>query len=47
MKITILDGYSINPGDLNWKPIEELGELKYNDRCEQSKVAETIGDSRV
>lgn len=45
MKITILDGYSINPGDLNWKPIEELGELKYNDRCQQSEVADTIGDS--
>ena len=32
MKITILDGYSLNPGDLSWKPFEELGDLTVYDR---------------
>jgi glycerate dehydrogenase len=27
MKIVILDGYAINPGDLTWQPIEQLGHL--------------------
>lgn len=25
MKLTILDAYSINPGDLSWAPIEAIG----------------------
>ena len=27
MKITVLDGYTLNPGDLDWKNMEALGEL--------------------
>ena len=27
MKIVVLDGYSANPGDLSWEPLEQLGEL--------------------
>lgn len=27
MKITVLDGYGLNPGDLSWEPIAQLGEL--------------------
>jgi len=27
MKIVILDGYTTNPGDLNWAPLEQLGEV--------------------
>ncbi|MEF9921410.1 MAG: D-2-hydroxyacid dehydrogenase [Anaerovoracaceae bacterium] len=45
MKITILDGYSINPGDLTWTPIENLGSLTVNDRCPKSELATYIGDS--
>ena len=26
MKIVILDGYTLNPGDLNWNGLKELGE---------------------
>lgn len=25
MKIVILDGYTLNPGDLSWEPLKELG----------------------
>ena len=27
MRITVLDGYGLNPGDLSWEPIAQLGEL--------------------
>ena len=39
MKIVILDGYSANPGDLSWQPLEAIGELTVYDR---TKPEETI-----
>ena len=27
MKIVVLDGYGLNPGDLSWNGLEALGEL--------------------
>ena len=27
MKIVVLDGESLNPGDLSWQSLEQLGEL--------------------
>jgi len=32
MKIVVLDGYTLNPGDLSWGPLEALGELTVHDR---------------
>jgi glycerate dehydrogenase len=32
MKIVILDGYTLNPGDLTWKGLEKLGEVTVYDR---------------
>ncbi len=32
MKIVILDGYTVNPGDLSWDPVGEMGELTVYDR---------------
>ena len=32
MKIVILDGYTLNPGDLSWNGLEKLGELTVYDR---------------
>ena len=32
MKIVILDGYSVNPGDLSWEELEACGELTVYDR---------------
>lgn len=50
MKIVVLDGYTENPGDLSWKPLEDLGELKVYDRTsyeESEKIAERIGDADI
>jgi len=32
MNIVVLDGYTLNPGDISWKGIERLGSLKVYDR---------------
>ena len=37
-KIVILDGYTTNPGDLSWKPISQLGDLRVHDRTPGSKI---------
>ena len=45
MKIVILDGYTENPGDLSWAPLEELGELTVYDRTsygESPLIAERL-----
>ncbi len=49
MKIVILDGYTLNPGDLNWKGLEKLGDLKVLDRTvnDSEKVIEAIGDAEI
>lgn len=36
--IVILDGHVLNPGDISWKPLLELGELTVYDRTERSEV---------
>lgn len=43
MKIVVLDGYTENPGDLDWGMIEKLGELTVYDRTSLSDTRETIG----
>lgn len=38
MKMVVLDGYTLNPGDLSWGEIEELGELIIYDRTAPQEV---------
>ena len=45
MKITILDGNALNPGDLSWEPLKEIGELVFYPRSNPDEVIERIGDS--
>ena len=45
LKITVLDGYALNPGDLSWAGMEKSGELTVYDRTPAELVAERIGDS--
>lgn len=40
MKIVILDGYALNPGDLNWDSFKQLGEVTVYDRTPSDKVVE-------
>lgn len=47
MKIVVLDGYTLNPGDLSWDRLEDLGELTVYNRTPADKVVERIGDADI
>ena len=47
MKIIILDGYTVNPGDLSWAGFEALGELTVYDRTPAGEVAARIRPAQV
>lgn len=40
MKLVVLDGYTLNPGDLSWGGIEKFGKLEVHDRTPESLVVE-------
>ena len=40
MKITVLDGYTLNPGDLSWDRLFSLGKVTLYDRTPQDKILE-------
>jgi glycerate dehydrogenase len=40
MKIVILDGYTLNPGDLSWEGLQQLGEVEIHDRTPADLVVE-------
>ena len=45
MKIVVLDGQTLNPGDLSWDALEKLGELTVYDRTSPAFVVERIGNA--
>lgn len=50
MKIVILDGYCLNPGDLNWSGFEALGEVTVYDRTpvdDEDEIVRRIGDNEI
>lgn len=46
-KIVVLDGYTLNPGDLSWDALKQLGEVAIYDRTSGQDVAARIGDAPV
>ncbi|RKD90092.1 D-2-hydroxyacid dehydrogenase [Mangrovibacterium diazotrophicum] len=40
MKIVVLDGYTLNPGDLSWDAIEKLGDLQVYERTSNVELLE-------
>ena len=47
MKIVVLDGYGLNPGDLSWSAWKTLGELKVYDRTSPSELLERSEGAEV
>ncbi len=47
MKIVILDGHTLNPGDLSWEPVEKLGDTRIFARSTPEEVAERISDAEI
>lgn len=44
-KIVVLDGYTLNPGDLSWEGLEQLGDLTVYDRTSEDQIVSRIGDA--
>ena len=49
MNIVILDGYTVNPGDLSWNGIKQFGNVIVHDRTDfdNGKVIEAIGKAEI
>lgn len=47
MKIVVLDGYTLNPGDMSWDEMERLGELVVYDRTPAENTIERIADADI
>lgn len=50
MKIVVLDGYALNPGDLSWDSLRALGELTVYDRSplnNPTEVTRRIGEAEI
>lgn len=47
MKIVVLDGYGLNPGDLSWDGLKQLGEVKVYDRTEPNSILERTSDADI
>ena len=47
MKIVVLDGYTLNPGDLSWVKLFDLGEVVLHDRTPADKIKERSRDADV
>ena len=46
-KIVVLDGFTLNPGDISWDSIAELGKLQIYDRSDSHLVAERMADADI
>lgn len=50
MKIVVLDGYTLNPGDLNWEVLELMGDCTIYDRTsltDNNEIIQRIGDAEI
>ena len=47
MNIVVLDGYTLNPGDLTWKDLESLGRCTVYDRTPPEEVVPRAKDAEV
>ena len=50
MRIVVLDGYTLNPGDLDWEGLKNLGEVTVYDRTSLSneqEIIDRIGNAEV
>ena len=47
MKIVCLDGYTSNPGEISWAPVEQFGELTVYDRTDPEDTAERCMDADI
>lgn len=46
-EIVVLDGFTLNPGDLSWERLKEFGNVTVYDRTEAADVVQRIGDADI
>jgi glycerate dehydrogenase len=47
MKIVVLDGFALNPGDLSWKGIRQLGECTVHERTAPEEIEIRARDAEI
>ncbi|HOK27124.1 MAG TPA: D-2-hydroxyacid dehydrogenase [Bacteroidales bacterium] len=47
MKIVVLDGYALNPGDISWDELKSLGEVEVYDRTPDNMITERAADAEI
>ncbi|MDP1678217.1 MAG: D-2-hydroxyacid dehydrogenase [Bacteroidota bacterium] len=47
MNIVVLDGYTLNPGDLNWAELQSLGRCTIHDRTQSDKIIERAHNAQI
>ncbi len=47
IRIVVLDGYTLNPGDLSWNALESVGDCVIYERTSPSEVVERCRDAEV
>jgi glycerate dehydrogenase len=47
VKIVVIDGYTLNPGDLSWDKIAAMGELVLYDRTPMHMIVERCKDAQI
>ena len=47
MKIVVLDGYTLNPGDLDWGPLKALGDCEVYDRTSPHEVSVRAAGAQI
>jgi glycerate dehydrogenase len=47
LKIVVTDGYTLNPGDLSWEPIQQFGELTVYDRTKPQEIVDRCRDANI
>ena len=47
MKIVVLDGHTLNPGDLSWGNLEALGDVVVHEHSTEAQVVERARDAQI
>jgi glycerate dehydrogenase len=47
MKIVVTDGYTLNPGDLSWDAIKQLGDTTIHDRTPGDRIVERCREAEI
>src|SRR5262245_26547144 len=47
MNIVVLDGYTLNPGDLNWDELKSIGSCQIHDRTPSAEVVARASNAEI